>query len=128
MLLVYALAWLPMVLIAILNGIMREYFFAQKLSELHAHQLSTATLILILGIYIWTLTKFWRLTSSEQAFKIGLLWLGLTVSFEFLFGHYVMGHAWHRLLHDYNVFAGRIWGLVLVWIAVAPCLFQQRHK
>ncbi len=128
MILIYVMAWVPMVLLAIFNGMVREYFFAQKLSELHAHQLSTVTLIVFLGIYIWTLSQFWRLTSSEQAFKIGLLWLGLTVSFEFLFGHYVMRHSWDKLLQDYNVFAGRIWGLVLVWIVVAPCLFLQRHN
>ena len=128
MLLVHVLAWIPMVLIAVLNGMVREYFFAQNLNELHAHQLSTATLILFLGIYIWALAQFQKFESFTQALMIGLLWLGLTVSFEFIFGHYVMGHGWNRLLHDYNISAGRIWVLVLVWIAVAPCLFKQRHN
>jgi hypothetical protein len=31
--------------------------------------------------------------------------------FEFLVGHYVMGHPWSRLLHDYNILAGRLWGV-----------------
>jgi len=39
---------------------------------------------------------------------IGLVWLAMTVAFEFLFGDYVAGHSWDRLLHDYNLFAGRL--------------------
>ena len=49
--------------------------------------------------------------------------LAMTVAFEFLFGHYVAGHSWDRLLHDYNLFAGRVWVVVLVWVTVAPYLF-----
>ena len=128
MLLLSVIAWIPMLLIAILNGMLREYWFAKKLSELYAHQLSTATVILFLGIYIWSLTRFWRVASSAQALAIGLIWFGLTISFEFLFGHYVMQHPWSRLLQDYNIFAGRVWVLVLMWIAIAPCLFNQWHK
>lgn len=41
-----------------------------------------------------------------KALAIGCIWLMLTPSFEFLFGHYVMGHPWSRLLYDYNLFAG----------------------
>jgi hypothetical protein len=44
----------------------------------------------------------------------------MTVAFEFLFGHYVMGHTWERLLQDYNILAGRIWILFLVFTAAAP--------
>lgn len=49
--------------------------------------------------------------------------LRLGVAFEFLFGHYVAGHSWERLLHDYNLVAGRVWLILLVWVALAPSLF-----
>ena len=39
----YALAWLPMVPIAILNGVLRQGWYGQYLAELTAHQVSTAT-------------------------------------------------------------------------------------
>jgi hypothetical protein len=41
------------------------------------------------------------------------------VGFEFLVGHYVMGYPWIRLFHDYNIFAGRLWVVLLLWITVA---------
>ncbi|MEW6447103.1 MAG: hypothetical protein AB1426_03305, partial [Bacillota bacterium] len=56
---------------------------------------------------------------------IGLIWLVLTVAFEFGFGHFVMGHSWSRLLHDYNLLKGRLWVLVLLWVAIAPYVFYR---
>jgi hypothetical protein len=56
-------------------------------------------------------------------FAFGLLWLGMTVAFAFLFGHYVVKRPWSDLLHDDNLFAGRVWVVVLVWVTMAPYLF-----
>lgn len=124
----YVLAWLPMLLIAIANAALREAWYGKHLSELRAHQLSTATAILLLGVYIRTVVQMWRLKTSSQAWTAGLIWLGLTVAFEFLFGRYVAGHSWGRLLHDYNLLAGRVWVVLLVWIATAPYVFHRLQK
>ncbi len=124
----YVLAWFPMVAIAIANGVVRESWYGKHLSELAAHQLSTLTAVILFGVYIWFVVRFWPPTSAAQAIAIGLLWLAMTIAFEFLFGHYVAGHSWERLLHDYNLLAGRVWPLVLVWVAVAPYLFFRISK
>ncbi|WP_305064564.1 hypothetical protein [Methanococcoides sp.] len=60
--------------------------------------------------------------TSRQFIYVGLMWLFLTICFEFLFGHFVIGHSWHRLLYDYNIFEGRIWLLVLIVTATSPWL------
>ena len=57
-----------------------------------------------------------------------MLWLGLTVAFEFLFGHYVVGHPWPRLLYDYNLLAGRVWSLLPIRVAVAPYVFYRLRR
>jgi len=124
----YLLAWVPMVLIAIANAAVREAWYGKHLKELRAHQISTATGVLLFGVYIWVLIHVWRPESPGQAFCVGLTWLGFTVAFEFLFGHFVAGHPWGRLFHDYNLFAGRVWVLVLIWIALAPYLFYRLQK
>jgi hypothetical protein len=124
----YILAWVPMVLIAIANGVLREAWYGKHLSELEAHQVSTATGVLLFGAYIWVLIRIWRPESPGQAFAVGLTWLGLTVAFEFLFGHFVAGHPWSRLFHDYNIFAGRVWAIMLIWIIFAPYLFYRLGK
>jgi hypothetical protein len=114
-----------MVLIGILNGVIREAGYKRFLGELLAHQVSTVTGVILFGLYVWALSHRWRIQSSNQAVAIGLIWLVLTVAFEFLFGHYVMGHPWSRLLHDYNILEGRTWLLVLIWITIAPYVFYR---
>jgi hypothetical protein len=124
----YLLGWLPMVLIAIANGAIREAWYGKHLGELRAHQLSTFSGLLLFAIYIWALVRLWPPGSAAQAVAVGLMWLALTVAFEFLFGHYGAGLAWVRLLHDYNICAGRVWVVVPLWIAVAPYLCYVLQK
>jgi hypothetical protein len=124
----YLPAWVPMLLIAIGNGALREGWYGKYLGELRAHQISTVTGVMFLGVYMWALVRIWKPESAGQAFAIGLMWLGLTVAFEFLFGRYVRGLAWSNLLHDYNVFAGRVWVVVLIWVAIAPYVFYRLQR
>lgn len=119
----YLLAWFPMVLIAIFNASIREYTYGKFLSELHSHQISSLTGIILFGLFIGVITYVYPLESTLQALTIGLIWLALTIAFEFLFGHYVAGHSWVKLLEDYNLLAGRLWSLVLIWITLAPVTF-----
>lgn len=125
MILRYVLAWIPMIFIGIINGIVREATYGKYLSELRAHQVSTVTGVLLFGLYIWLLARLWRFESLAPAVTIGCIWLGLTVAFEFIFGHYIAGHSWSKLIADYNILAGRVWIVVLIWIAIAPMLFYR---
>lgn len=116
----YTIAWLGLVVLGIVNGLIRNMVYAKFLGELFAHQVSTVILIVLIGLYNWVLSGWWKIQSAGQAVAIGLIWLALTVVFEFLFGHYVVGHPWSRLLHDYDIRQGRVWVLVLIWTAVVP--------
>ena len=124
----YVVAWLPLLLIAVLNGALRAAFYGRFFSELHAHQLATALGIILFGIYIRALIDFWRPDSARQALHIGLLWLAMTVAFEFLFMHYVAGHTWRALLQDYNIVAGRVWVVLLLWVTIAPYVFYRLQQ
>jgi hypothetical protein len=48
----------------------------------------------------------------RHALSIGLVWLALTVAFEFVFGRLVMHRPWSQLINDYNVIEGRLVGSV----------------
>lgn len=121
----YILAWFPMIIIAIVNGLFREKFLANRFNELQAHQISTMSMIILFGIYVWVLFKIWFPTSVNQVIIIGLIWLLLTIIFEFLFGHYVAGHSWDKLLNDYNILKGRVWIFALIWISIVPYIIYQ---
>ena len=53
---------------------------------------------------------------------IGLLWLCLTLAFEFLFGHFVVGAAWERLAADYNLVKGGLLPIGMAVLTLAPLI------
>jgi hypothetical protein len=57
---------------------------------------------------------------------IGILWLALTVAFEFGFFHYVGGNSWESLLEQYDVTKGHLWPFVLAAVALAPFAWARR--
>lgn len=122
---IYAASWIGMVILAIVNGAVREKLYGPFMGELSAHQLSTLSGIILFGLYIWILTGIWRIETSNQAFVIGIMWVIMTVLFEFIFGHFIMNHPWGKLFHDYNLLEGRVWLLVLIWTAIAPYVFYR---
>lgn len=126
--LLYALAWIGLVILAILNGVARASVYGRYMGEQAAHQVSTFTGIGLFTAYMWVMTGIVSIQSSRQAWIIGIMWLAMTVAFEFLFGHYVAGHSWKRLWEDYNLLKGRLWVLVLIWTAIGPYLFYKARS
>ena len=120
----YALFWFPMLAIAILNGALRDLWYKSFLGELMAHQLSTITLILFFGLFIGFVFQRYPPTSSSQAILIGIMWVMMTLAFEFGFGLW-RGNSWDKLFQDYNVIEGRIWVFIPLWVLFAPFLFHK---
>jgi len=119
---IYALGvWFILVILAILNGTFRNSFISPRAGEYAGHVIST---IIFVGVILVITYFFLRLSKIDYTrtdlLLIGTLWLVLTVSFEFVFGHYVAGHPWGKLLADYNIFQGRVWILVLLTTFIAP--------
>ena len=85
------LIWFGLLLLAIINGTIRDFLYLKKLGEHRAHQLSTITLLILMTIYCLIIFSNWSLTSSSEAITYGITWLLLTLAFEFLFGHFVAG-------------------------------------
>lgn len=124
MLLRYSLAWFALMVIAIVNGTVREFTYGRSVSELTAHQISTVTGIVLTGAFVWFLNRVWPIETGSQAWAIGAIWLLMTIVFEFGFGHFIAGHSWTRLLADYNLMAGRIWVLFLLWVLMMPSVVR----
>ncbi len=118
----YLLAWLPMVVLAILNGAIRDFMYGRFMSEQHAHQLSTISLILVFTVYVWFLNRKWPLKSMRQAVGVGALWLVFTVVFEFGMGLFITGLTWEEMLRAYNIFSGNLWVLIPIAVAVLPAV------
>lgn len=120
----YLLVWLAMLVVSIANGAVRDFTYGRLMSERAAHQLSTLIGIVLLGLVMWAYVRRDPPRSARHALAIGLFWAVLTIAFEFLFFHYVGGHAWAALLANYDVLHGRVWVFVLIWVALAPLIFH----
>ena len=112
--------WLGFLVVAIGCGIIREKFLVSGLGPLTGRAVGT----LLVGMIIFGLIYGYvgQLAGATQVFlvKLVLCWTMATITFEFLFGHYVMVMAWDSLWADYNVFQGRLWPLVLIVTLLGP--------
>ena len=123
----YFLLWFPMLLIAIVNGAVREYWIKKHTKELTAHQLSTLLLFALFSFYIGFVINRFPPRSPSNALIVGLFWLVLTLGFEFGFGRW-RGSSWATLLADYNLARGRLWVFIPIWVTIAPLLFYRLYK
>lgn len=116
------LTWLVLLIAAIVNGVVREAVVTPMMSFTRARAISSISLSASILVLSWFLVPWIGPGSAGQALRVGAIWVGLTLLFEFGFGHYVSGKPWSELLADYNLFQGRIWILVLVTTFLAPWL------
>ena len=65
--------------------------------------------------------------SARDLLKVGLLWVVLTLLFEFGMG-WVSGASWEAMIADYGLGRGRLWPLVLLAILVAPWFWGARVR
>jgi len=119
----YVLAWIPMLMIAVANGAIRQATFAKSMTELRAHQLSTLIGSVLIGLFVWFVMRTWPPSSTRQAQLIGIVWVLLTIIFEFFMGLALARKPLSQVLHDYNLPAGRLWVLFLLWLGLAPWVF-----
>lgn len=115
--------WLVMAVLAVLNGVFREVVLVPRISEYPGHVLSTA--LLVLAILVVSYLYFANTAieySRAELWAIGVVWVVLTVGFEFLVG-YLEGTPVEVTLGQYDVLAGQVWILVPLALLVAPSLF-----
>ncbi len=118
-------AWIGAAAIGVGNGIAREVTYGRRLSSGTSNRLSVLTALAAFAAYFRLLQRRWPLARRSEALEVGAVWLGLTVAFEFSFGRLVAKKPWRELTADYNLARGRLWPLVLAWIALGPELTRR---
>ena len=114
--------WLVILLFANLNGALREVLLIRPLGQVAGRALSTILLSAIVFLITWLTIGWIGPDTPGRALRIGILWLVLTLAFEFLVGHYLFRQPWPALLEDYDLSRGRIWVLVLLVVLTAPLI------
>lgn len=116
------LIWLAIIPCAILNGGVREYLFRPLLGERLA---LVASGVVLAGIIILLATLFiprlGRAGSPLPVWRIGLLWVLLTVTFETLLV-LSQGAGIDGVLRNYDPRNGNLWIFVVAVTLLAPRL------
>lgn len=115
--------WALLVPFMIANGVFRELVLVTAFGDRFANVLSAAMGIAIVLLVTRLFLRRAAEMSVRSLARISIVWLGLTVAFEFLFGHYVDGLTWSELAANYAFWRGRLWPLVLASLAAAPFLW-----
>ena len=112
--------WCLLLLLAVLNGGVRDTWLSPRLGDTIGRALSTVLLSLLILLATWLTIRWIGPRTQGQALAVGALWVLLTLVFEFGFGHYGFGKSWDELLADYDLGRGRVWVLVLLVTFIAP--------
>jgi hypothetical protein len=111
--------WFAILVVASLNGALRDLVVAPRTGDTIARAISTVILCGLILLVTWYAIAWVRPGTPRQALGVGALWLALTLGFEFGAGRYA-GKPWSVILADYDVMRGRIWVLVPIITFLAP--------
>ena len=113
--------WFAILLLANLNGLLREFALLPLLGPVAARAASGLLLSAVIFLAAWLAAPWLGRAGAAQWWGAGALWLGLTLAFEF-----GIGLAQHqdlsKLLEAYTFQGGNLWPLVLLAALVSPWL------
>jgi hypothetical protein len=111
--------WFAILVLASLNGALRDLVVAPRIGDTIARAISTLILCGLIALVTWYAIRWIGPHGSGEALVVGAVWVALTLCFEFGAGRYA-GKSWSVILEDYNVLRGRIWVLVPLVTFLAP--------
>lgn len=119
------LFWFLLMVLAIANGTLRIKLIIPHTGLTMGLAISTVMLCALILLATWIGIRWLGPGTAQQAWGIGLLWLAMTLVFEFGAGHFLFKKPWDELLFDYNIAQGRIWVLVPMVTVLAPWLMAK---
>ena len=128
MLLRTVIIWCVLLVMAILNGGFREAVLVPGFGRGVGHAMSTVMLSALSVLVGWIAMPWIAPRTIQDAWMVGIVWLALTLLFEFVAGRFLFGRSWIELMTDYNLLAGRIWLMVLVVTLLTPVLAFTRRS
>ncbi len=113
------LVWLLIIVVESVHGVLRNLFVAPAIGDFESRQAGVFIGSALILLIAWLTAPWLNLNGRAQFAGAGLLWVGLTLVFEFSLG-VAMGLSWERITSDYNIAKGGLLPLGLVVMAFAP--------
>ncbi|MBX7061545.1 MAG: hypothetical protein K1X52_07785 [Pyrinomonadaceae bacterium] len=113
--------WAVILVLAILNGVLREAVLFPSFGMQTGFIVSGIILCCMIFAIAYVSISWIASDSPKQQLLVGFLWLALTLSFEFSFG-LSRGLSLDEILSAYSFRDGNLWPLVLLLTFFAPLL------
>lgn len=111
------IGWLPLPVLATLNGVLRAVALVPVLGESVARLLTVVTFFALFVVYTsWFLRRAGRRATKLDLWLLGLVWMGLALAFEYLLFVVLLGVPLDELLTAYD------FALVLAVVLIGPRL------
>ena len=116
--------WVVFFIANILNEMLRRALASPDLGEYGGHVTSIIRLVFftIIMSYIFVSSLEVNFCSKADIFFVGFMWFILSVAYEIVYRRYFKYYPWSILLANYNIFEGRLRGLVLLTQLTSPYL------
>jgi hypothetical protein len=114
--------WLVIMGAESIHGALRMIFIAPLVGDFRARQVAVFTGSLLIVLIVTSLMPWLRLATVGSMLALGLVWVVLTVGFEFLLGRVVFGYSWARILSDYDLPQGGLLPIGLAVLALSPLI------
>ena len=115
--------WFVMLVLAVLNGTLRDFVYGAAMGEPTRHVVGTVIALVLHFAAVYLFVKHFAAGAGDgELLLLGLMLAALTIAFEFGFFGAVRGVPYEKLAADYNIFKGRLFGLVILNALLAPYL------
>lgn len=112
--------WLLEVLVSGFNFfVLMNLVYEPQWGGLVAHQIGMATRIGYIGVFAYVVLRVVKTYDTRDLVTVGLLWLGLTLLFEWG-GSLAIGRPVYEILIGWGVTKGYMWPYVLLTYLFAP--------
>jgi hypothetical protein len=114
--------WVLIMLAAIANGVVRETVLDPVLGTTLALPTSGLLLSLIIFGMSWLSVPLIGRSTVPVWLATGMLWVMLTLAFEYLFGYFIAGMSWREISRVFDLASGNLFLLALFAAALSPWL------
>lgn len=112
--------WLVEIPVAAFNAfVLMEGVYAPRFGELRAHQIAMGTRIGYILVLAYLLVYFIRDYSPATLLWVGLFWMALWLTFEWV-GSLLIGRPVREILVGWHIERGYMWPYVLLAYLLAP--------
>ncbi len=114
--------WCGILVLAVLNGTLREAVLAPRLGAGAALPLSGVLLSFLVLAVAWVGVAWLGPAVPRTWWSAGALWFVLTLLLELFMGRVLLGRSWEQVLGVFRFRAGDLFPLVLLLTGLAPRL------